>query len=90
LVTSELRSRETALGKSQTLGEAAVMLGDPNRVNTDLQKLLAINADDIQRVAKKYFTDNNRYVFYYLPESERPKSAGTNTLSVDAKGGHIR
>ena len=90
LITSELRNRETALGKSQTLGDAAVLLGDPNRVNTDLPMLLAVTAADIQRVAKKYFTDNNRYVFYYLPESERTKSAGTNVSSRDVKGGQGR
>jgi zinc protease len=90
LVTSELRNRETALGKSQALGDAAVLLGDPNRVNTDLPKLLAVTAADIQRVARKYLTDNNRYVFYYLPESERPKTAGSNTSRIDTKGGQGR
>jgi len=79
LLTSELRSRETNLGKSQTLGEAAVLLGDANRVNTDLQRLMAVTAGDVQRVAKKYFTDNNRYVFYYLPESEREKTSNQTT-----------
>ena len=85
MITSELRSRETNLGKSQTLGQAAVLLGDPNRANTDLQRLLAVSAADIQRVAKKYFTDNNRYVFHYLPESERPKPDSAS--SIHAKGG---
>jgi zinc protease len=74
IVTSELRARETNLGKSQTLGQAAVLRGDPNRVNTDLQKLQAVTADDVQRVARKYFSDSNAYVFYYLPETERPKA----------------
>jgi len=72
IVTSQLRQRETGLGKSQALGRAAVLLGDPNRVNTDLEKLNAVTAADVQRVAKKYFTTENRYVFYYLPESARP------------------
>ena len=72
IVTSQLRQRETSLGKSQALGRAAVLLGDPNRVNTDLEKLQAVTAADVQRVAKKYFTEENRYVFYYLPESARP------------------
>src|SRR5207244_9124959 len=36
LVTSQLRSRETSLGKGQALGRAAVLLGDPNLVNTEL------------------------------------------------------
>jgi zinc protease len=85
MITSELRSRETNLGKSQTLGQAAVLLGDPNRANTDLQRLLAVSAADIQRVAKKYFTENNRYVFHYLPESERPKTDSAS--GINAKGG---
>jgi zinc protease len=75
IVTGQLRQRETSLGKSQALGRAAVILGDPNRVNTDLNRLEAVTAADIQRVAQKYLTDNNRYVIYYLPESERPKTS---------------
>ena len=74
IMSSLLRQRETNLGKSQTLGGAAVLRGDPNRVNTDLDRLQAVTAADVQRVAKKYFTDQNRYVFFYLPESQRPAS----------------
>src|SRR5438128_7313566 len=36
IITNLLRQRETNLGKAQSLGGAAVLLGDPNRVNTDL------------------------------------------------------
>src|SRR5262249_19743749 len=36
LITDQLRQRETGNGKALALGEAAVLLGDPNRVNTDL------------------------------------------------------
>jgi zinc protease len=75
-----LRQRETNLGKAQALGGAAVLLGDPNRVNTDLEKLQAVTPADIQRVAQKYFTDQNRYVLYYLPESQRPKASGANKI----------
>jgi zinc protease len=84
IITSQLRQRETNLGKSQALGGAAVLRGDPNRVNTDLERLQAVTAADVQRVARKYFTDENRYVFYYLPESERPKPG---TPGDQAKGG---
>lgn len=81
ILTSELRGRETNLGKSQTLGRAAVLLADPNRVNTELDQLLAVTPADIQRVAKKYFADTNRYVFFYLPESERPKTSSQLTMT---------
>lgn len=87
IITSQLRQRETNLGKAQALGQAAVLLGDPNRVNTDLDKLQAVTAADIQRVAQKYFTDQNRYVLYYLPESQRPPTSGAiQTLRRSARG----
>jgi zinc protease len=79
LVTTELRQRETSNGKALALGSAAVLLGDPNRVNTDLAKLQAVTAADVQRVMKKYFTDSNRLIIYYLPESAKPKTT-TSTL----------
>ncbi len=78
LVTSELRERETTNGKAFALAEAAVLYGDPTRVNTNLDRLQAVTAADVQRVMKKYFTDSNRVVIYYLPESMRSseKNAG--------------
>jgi zinc protease len=83
VIASELRQRETNLGKSQALGDAAVLFGDPNRVNTELNKLQGVTAADVQRVARKYFTPENRYVFTYLPESAR-SAPGTSDA---AKGG---
>src|SRR5438874_7655791 len=90
IVTSQLRQRETSLGKSQALGRAAVLLGDPNRVNTELNRLQAVTAADVQPVAKKYLTDDNRYVFYYLPESERPKAGSVNGFVNSSKGAQSR
>jgi zinc protease len=68
IITDQLRQRETSNGKALALGEAAVLLGDPARVNTDLERLQRVTAADVQRVAKKYLTDSNRLVLYYLPE----------------------
>jgi zinc protease len=73
LVTEQLRERETNDGKALALGDAAVLLGDPARVNTDLARLNAVTAADVQRVMKKYFTDTNRLVLYYLPEASKSK-----------------
>ena len=72
LITNQLRERETSNGKALALGEAAVLLGDPGRVNTNLGRLQAVTAADVQRVMKKYFTDTNRMVLYYLPEASKP------------------
>jgi zinc protease len=86
IITSQLRQRETNNGKANALGQAAVLLGDPNRVNTDLDKLQAVTAADVQRVARKYFTDKNRYVFIYLPESSRPASGAKATSQNGERG----
>ena len=85
IIASQLRQRETNNGKANALGQAAVLLGDPNRVNTELEQLQAVTAADVQRVAKKYFTDQNRYVFIYLPESMRP-AAAANKMSQGNDG----
>jgi zinc protease len=76
LVTNQLRQRETSNGKALALGEAAVLLGDTARVNTDLERLQAVTAADIQRVMKKYFADTNRLVLYYLPEASKKSGEG--------------
>ena len=72
IITGQLRQRETSNGKALALGEAAVLLGDAARVNTDLARLQAVTAADVQRVMKKYFSDTNRMVLYYLPEASKP------------------
>ena len=76
LITEQLRERETNDGKALALGDAAVLLGDPSRVNTDLARLNAVTAADVQRVMKKYFTDANRLVLYYLPEASKKSGEG--------------
>jgi len=76
MITNQLRQRETSNGKALALGEAAVLLGDPARVNTDLERLQAVTAADIQRVMKKYFADTNRLVLYYLPQASKPAKEG--------------
>jgi zinc protease len=72
LVTIQVRQFETSDGKGQALGYAAVVLGDPRRVNTDIERLQAVTAADVQRVMRKYFSDNNRVVIHYLPEQQAP------------------
>jgi len=85
LITDQLRQRETSNGKAIALGEAAVLLGDAARVNTDLARLQAVSPADIQRVMKKYFTQSNRLVLHYLPEASKRGSHG-NTPAARKEG----
>jgi zinc protease len=88
IVTGRLHEIETANGKASALGDAAVLLGDAGRVNTDLARLEKVSAADVQRVVRKYLTDQNRLVLYYLPESMRkPAGAPTTGRAGATKGG---
>ncbi|MFL6336251.1 MAG: M16 family metallopeptidase [Pyrinomonadaceae bacterium] len=80
LVANALRERETNSGKAFAIGNAAVLVGDPSRVNADIERLQSVTAADVQRVMKKYFTDTNRVVITYQAEAQKPeekKSEGT-------------
>ena len=73
LLTGALRERETIEGRASSIGQALRVDGDPNAVNTELGKLQAVTAADVQRVAKKYLSDNTRMTIRYQAESARPK-----------------
>jgi len=73
LLAGALRERETIEGRGSAIGYAATVDGDPNAVNSQLGKLQAVTAADVQRVAAKYLADDRRMTIRYRPESERPK-----------------
>jgi Predicted Zn-dependent peptidases len=75
LITNLFRERETSEGTAQVLGEAAVLLGDPEKANFDLARLQAVTVADVQRVMKKYFASSNRLVLYYLPAASKSSEA---------------
>ncbi len=79
LVTAQLRERETNNGKALALGDAVVIQGNANRVNTDINQLQSVTATDIQRVMRKYFTEANRVVINYLPEAMKTAENGANS-----------
>lgn len=66
LITRTLQNRETNDGKAIAIEHAVAYDGDPNSVNSDIQKLQKVTAADIQKVMRKYFKDNNRVVIQYV------------------------
>jgi zinc protease len=65
LITRTLQEREQNDGKAIAIERAIAYEGSAAAVNTDIQRLQAVTAADVQRVMKKYFTDKNRVVIYY-------------------------
>lgn len=70
LVADALRRLETNEGKAFAIGQAIIYRGNPNALNTELQELQTVTAQDVQSVMKKYFTDNNRVVVYYVNDEK--------------------
>ena len=60
--------------KAEQLGDADLNYGTPEEVNRELTKLNAVTAEDVQRVARKYFTPQHRSVFYDLPAAMQPNA----------------
>jgi zinc protease len=59
-------------GIAESLANYKMYLGDANLINTELERYLAVTREDIQRVAKKYYTTDNRVVMHYLPKPVTP------------------
>jgi zinc protease len=86
-LTGKLFSLETSNGKASELGEAAVVLGDPNRVNTELTKVQALTADQVNAVLRKYLGGKKRVVIEYLPEAMRSAPVASTSPSASPQPG---
>ena len=65
LVSDAIQSLEDNDGKAIAIERSVAYEGDPNLVNSNVKRLQAVTAADVQRVMKKYFTDTNRVVIHY-------------------------
>jgi predicted Zn-dependent peptidase len=68
-------SRQTAQSRAEELGYAAVVLKDPELVNTELQRFLQVTPQDIQRVARKYFVKENMTLVEVYPNKDGGEKA---------------
>ena len=68
-------SLETINGKANSLGTYDVFFGDYRKMFDAPAAYQKVTAEDIKRVAAKYFTERNRTVGYLLPEKTEKASA---------------
>ncbi len=69
-----VQQASSAVGIAETLANYHTYFGDANLINTEIDRYLKVTKEDIQRVAKTYFTKDNRVVLYYLPKPEKGSS----------------
>ena len=63
----EVSSRESMLNTAITLADDTALFNDPNRINTEPEKRLAVTAADIQKAAQTYLLTSNRVVVVSVP-----------------------
>ena len=74
IISSLVFGRQTDQDKADAIGYAKVILNDESYVNRQLAEFQKVTAADVQRVARAYFSPENRTVVYMLPEAMRPKA----------------
>lgn len=66
------RQMSTISGRANTLGSYEVFHGDYHKLFTATADYSKVTKEDLQRVAQKYFTENNRTVATLIPDSTKP------------------
>jgi zinc protease len=67
----EYSSLQTALGRALALGEFTMFDGDPSLINTDIERYLAVTAEQVRDVARKYFVPANTAVIEIRAAGDR-------------------
>ncbi len=65
----------SSLARANLLSQYALFYNDPGRINTRADRIAAVTAADVQRVASKYLTPQNRTVVITNPKTAAPTSA---------------
>jgi predicted Zn-dependent peptidase len=66
-----VNSLSTVEGIAETLSDYWMYQGDPDQVNTEMDRYRNVTREQIREVARKYLQPSNRTTLYYLP---KPKS----------------
>lgn len=65
--SNEISGYGTMSGIAESLANYEMYQGDANLINTEVTKYMAVTREDIRRVAKKYYSKDNRVILYWLP-----------------------
>jgi zinc protease len=72
-----VQQNSSMVGIAEQLANYHVYFKDSNLINTEIERYNKIKREDLQRVAKKYLTKENRVSLFYLPKSAQSKPDNT-------------
>ena len=65
-----IQSNTSMVSIAESLANYYTYYGNTNLINTEIEKIRKVTREDIRRVAREYFTPDNRVVLYYLPKPQ--------------------
>ncbi|MFT5802094.1 MAG: zinc protease, partial [Nonlabens sp.] len=60
------------VGIAESLADYHMYYGSADLINTEIDRYMKVTREDIQRVAKQYFADDNRITLFWLPKPVQP------------------
>jgi len=70
LETNFYNSISSVLGKGFQLAQYEIFAKDPNFINKEIDKMLAVTSEDVMRVFKKYALDKNYVATSFVPKGQ--------------------
>jgi len=70
LETNFYNSISSVLGKGFQLAQYKIFAKDPNFINKEIDKMLAVTSEDVMRVFKKYALDKNYVATSFVPKGQ--------------------
>ncbi|MDQ3625353.1 MAG: hypothetical protein M3463_23215, partial [Verrucomicrobiota bacterium] len=71
--------------RAHNLARYHLFYGDANLINTELDRYLAVKREDLQRVARKYFTKEGANILRYPVPEKQPSPAPREGQTPEAK-----
>lgn len=63
-------ANSTVVGIAESLANYHVYLGSADLINNEIKRYRKVTREDLRQAAKKYFTENNRVVLYWMPQPQ--------------------
>ena len=64
-----VQSNGTMRGIAESLANYHMYYGDANLINNEIERYMAVTAEDIQRAARDYYNHDRRVVLYFMNEN---------------------